>query len=270
MKIRVQVQVDERLLRMAELADPILMHAVQSAQWWGIGEWARQASGKLRTAYIPYLRGLAQDASLEQAQVVPEGVQGAIVLVGKFPNMLEQGAPAFDIKVGLLKSDKVKRTKVRVTKDGETVGGDPYINVPFRHRTSGTGVAVGGNLMPKDIRGIAQRLPRGGVLTGAQMDRSRVLKGVGADYGRRSKLPVGGMAAPYTWKSSPFANMVRSGAPRHTQYMTWRRVSLRSDANSWWHPGLPGVKLVGRVAPEIELALQKFLDAEMRRVLGSS
>lgn len=157
---------------------------------------------------------------------------------------IEHGYASFDQKPGLTSGPRS-----RLTRDGQR----RYNTIPFRHGTpTGTG-APRAHLptMPEDIYAIVRR-------EGVYRDPGAAV--LGQQRGQRTKLPAivnlqavlrglpGPMKAPYTWKAGQYEGMRRVGAPRHRQYMTWRRVSwpqtmnragklIGSDPNSWIHPG---------------------------------
>ena len=236
-------------------------YVVEQTQKWVVGEWAEVAKHVLTTSYIQYIDGLAQDGSLEPLSVAPEGYTAAVVLVGSFPNMLESGSPAFDIKPGLLRSPKAKRDRK----------GRPYIIVPFRSRpTAGsTGVAVGGGALPSGFPQLAQQLAfQGpGKPTQAQITAKSKFDVMAAAHPGAIKPQVGGMTGPYRWGSSPFAGMVKGGSKGHEQYMTFRAVSANSNPSSWWHPGLKGVDVAPQVAPRAQAAMEQLFNEQAQALL---
>lgn len=188
------------------------------------------ATKALHSTRQGYIRGL---------QFFDEGNgTGGLKLVGTLNNMLEQGASAFDIKEGMLKSAKVKVSKT----------GNLYITVPFRFATSGAGgfsEAFSGVLPPSvynAIRDVAKVTPVG---------RTPVLKK--DNLPEKYKDPALRTAIPetiankaydeYLHKSSIYEGLTKttsspSGGGRQTQYNTFRRISNLSDPNSWIHKGI--------------------------------
>lgn len=106
-------------------------------------EEASQALNQTRRRYI------------EAIKVVDSGkLEGTVLLdysKDKLVRMIEEGATAFDIKVGLLNSPNVKRTK----------DGRKYITVPFRVGAPGTigNSDVFSSIMPKGIYDIVKEAP---------------------------------------------------------------------------------------------------------------
>jgi len=159
-----------------------------------------------------------------------EDLTGEVFTTSPHGEYIEDGQPARDMKPKLLASPKAKTSK----------DGSKYITVPFRHGVPGS---VGLPAMPKHIYEQASRL--------GYSRRNGFLKALitGRKYewnGRLKELPEGQRShiAPhpggkYTWKSGQFAGMVRMGNKGHTQYLTFRRLSEKSDPASWMHPGVP-------------------------------
>ena len=100
--------------------------------------WAKQAKQNLHQSRDQYVNSIT---------VVPKGrFEGLIVLRGVLPNMIEQGASAFDMKVGFLASSKAKQKK-----DGTGM----YLTIPFRHATP---LAIGespifSEVLPNEVYG---------------------------------------------------------------------------------------------------------------------
>jgi len=128
----------------------------------------------------------------------------------------ETGVAPYDLKPGMLKSKKAKRSKK--TKD-------PYMDVPMSHRTSQRGH---GTLVPSNMRQAVQKAAKEAKQENAAM---RIFKG------GKGKA------------STPQTDMVVK--PEGTA-QTFRRVSKNSDPSSWIHPGTKGIGVFTEVAQEIE------------------
>lgn len=153
---------------------------------------------------------------------------------------------------GFLKSPKVKQ--------GST---GPYITIPLKLKTSGS---IGGSppVMPSVISRQATKLKMG-----ESMQLSKKYEG----YGLRTRLSADLKRwGHYTWQTSPFQgitkvarwpNLIPLGLPREASaaYMTFRRVSSKSDPNSWIHPGFQGKKLAEQVANKLDGIVSKIIDS---------
>lgn len=149
---------------------------------------------------------------------------GRVFSTSPYAAALEYGTGDRDMKPALLASPKAHTSK----------SGGRYISIPFRHGVPG---AESQPPMPVDIYRAAHALGRY-AQTRDRLQGSRVVGGMTvAQRGWRSKLPVGGMPGSYTWRTGPYAGMVKAGMARHTQYLTFRTVSSNSAPSSWWYPG---------------------------------
>lgn len=191
----------------------------------------------------------------------------------------EYGAPAWDMKPGLLK-------------------GRLYVDVPFRHGTPG---AVRFDPMIKEVfsavrksnvgepgfpesrggaKGLIPRVPAPGpdgksILTpihpiqpgeANRLYTNPFPQGGTIHTGQRTKIGIPGSATggaaltpihgarTYTWKTGKYEAMVRIGDTierafqgRHNRYMTFRRISSRSDAASWWYPRIDAHPHIGMI-----------------------
>lgn len=159
--------------------------------------------------------------------VAGDPFQGRVFSLAAYAAALEYGSGARDMKPALLASPKAHTTKT----------GGRYISIPMRHGTPG---AESMPPMPQDIYQAAKALGRYAE-TRQRLDGSRMVGGQSvAERAWRTKLPAAGMNGPYTWKTGLYSGMVKSGMRGHTQYITWRTVSTKSDPSSWWYPGVAG------------------------------
>jgi hypothetical protein len=236
-------------------AERIRTDAVQIGAELGYGEWIRLAQTNLHGSSRAYIDGL------QALSFIGKTALATITLAGWLPNSIENGLAPFDMKPGLLSGPNSRATKDR---------GGRYNTVPFRHGTPGV---TGRNFaaMPKNVYSKVKGL------TGARTTPGKGTVKTGGrgpsfgDLGKRSMLPVkGGRPGAYTWKSSPYAGMVRSTKKYQTatqsQYTTFRRVSSKSDPNSWWHPGFRAVRLAPQVVKYVEREIGAYI---RRRIEGT-
>lgn len=190
-------------------------------------EWVTFAAEKLGATRLDYIRAL---------DVTFDDKTGIITLKGKWPNMLEKGFPAFDIKRGFAKSPKRHKTK----------DGGWYINVPYRHKSP---TAKYGQRMPADIYMQAKQLrPYTDRLTGTEVTYPPRVSWTG-----------------YQHHSGIYENMIKvpQGQGKH-QYFTFRRASNKSDPKSWWHPGFKGIKVAPSVRNFAEKRVEQLLKDSFR------
>lgn len=196
-------------------------------------KWERTAQQRLKSTRQDYMLGLNTDDSVSY----PDAFTGVLTLKGGWPNMLERGFPAYDMKTGFGKSPK--RTPLRD-------GSGWYMTIPMRHRTpSSTGVA-GGTPMPEDVYA-----------------QARVLKAGTRLKDTETNYPPKQSWTGYQHKSGLYEGMQRDmkqyGKTRQSKYTTFRRVSSNSDPQSWMHPGFPGVEAIAVVEPFAQRTLNTTL-----------
>ena len=165
------------------------------------------------------------------------------------PMMLEEGASQFDIKDGMAKSDK------RVIKDG----GGWYITIPFRFATTealGESNIFSGKL-PAPIYEKAKNLATGDRLSITDLPDgyNKLLSNKQTGVEHKSPIYAGLMRQDVS--STEKEN--RGG------YISFRRISDKSDEGSWQHPGFAPMRLMNAALQEASLdvvagnAIDEFL-----------
>lgn len=166
---------------------------------------------------------------------------------------IEEGHGPFDEKPGFQRSDKVKEKK----------DGGWYLTIPFRwanpQAVADSGVFT--NIMPKEIYNLARR---NRVLKENKIPEQYRIPGV------RKEINTPEINVPeYIHKTSLYEGLTRvpasSGREKRSQYMTWRRVSDKSDPNSWWNGGIEAKHLMDKALEEsqfdrvADMAIDEFL-----------
>ena len=169
----------------------------------------------------------------------------------KLAMMLEDGADSFDIKEGLKKSSKKKMKK----------DGGWYITVPFRHATA-EALAESSTFsgqMPQEIEKLVKTV-----------GRPLKLSDLPAGYKEKRISRVG-----YQHKSAIYEGLQRqdiSSTKNENRggYFTFRRVSDKSEANSWIHPGFEPLKLMEKSLNElpVERIVDKSIDEFLTMKFG--
>jgi hypothetical protein len=179
-----------------------------------------------------YAKSLATGESMK----FPSFLYGVVMPVGydDGADRIEDGYSSFDMKSGLLNGPKS-----RPTADGQ----GRFNTVPFRHFTPNTSSAISVSMrMPDAVYSSAKQLSRSAPDENGQMNWGGTL-----DWNAQPATSWNG----YTHQSSIYQGMYRVGADKHTQYLTFRRVSTQrtvktrngtktigSAPNSWIHPGV--------------------------------
>lgn len=149
---------------------------------------------------------------------------------------IEEGCEPFDEKIFFAKS-----TKVNLKKDGGW-----YLTIPFRHATP-TAVAsssIFSSIMSKEVYNIAKN--NGGI----SVKRNQLPIG-DQKLESRKEIKSGNLIVPeYLHKTAKYEGLVRvnisSGNENRGGYFTFRRVSDKSDENSWWNGGIVPHKLMDK------------------------
>nr|DAG96438.1 MAG TPA: hypothetical protein [Herelleviridae sp.] len=158
---------------------------------------------------------------------------------------LEEGKEAWDEKPFFEASPR-KRLKA--------MGGGWYLTVPFRHATP-EAVAESGifqSVLPKEIYDIAKNNGGRGVSMAQLPEQYRQLGS------RKEIVTARGVIPEYTHKAPKYLGLVRvnvssTDKENRGSYMTFRRVSDRSDPNSWIHPGFDAHKFMDKALDQADI-----------------
>lgn len=241
----------------------ITQSVVEGVSWALYNEIREKASSDLRSTRPIYLRNLVQP------DIGP--LKGTIVLTGSLPNMLEQGATAFDMKEGFLKSSKAKQGK----------DGNKYLTIPFRWAGAGSlgeSEAFSG-VLPTEIQAMLKGIKAsktifgGKKVIGSGLDVKGTKFGSVLTRGAFQNLKTKRTFGSYTHKTPMHQGITKQWTTyekaMQTQYMSFRRVSLASDKNSWIHPGMTAKKFFERAheSLDIESLMGNIIDQELE-ILG--
>ena len=185
---------------------------------------------------------------------------------------MEVGMPAYDMKPGLLAGRNATRTK-----DGGWMN-----TVPFRHGTPGTsgrnfpamGTAYAreGVMSEKDATALGKRIYAAAKQLAPTL--SHPTKGV-QSAGKQGRLPAG-MAPKLRKKHATdiYAGMIRNSkdyaSDDQSTYMTFRRVSSKSRADSWIHPGFEGAGCFEEAASRAGAIAGKLIKYAMPGITGGT
>jgi hypothetical protein len=237
------------LLRFASGVFPHTQKAVYDATIAARDTWREVAGNELKHSTGTYVRSIGISTDIQ------DPLHGLVISNHPAARYLEQGYGPFDMKPGLLRSQKAK-----VSKEGHR-----YMTVPLRHGTPRTGATEAGR--GEERATLASMMPTGVAKMAEKLVRSHMKGGPGQkrlpDMGwfLQTKLTPRLLGLPaYTWKHGKFAGLVKTGAPGHTQYMTFRTVSAKkSDPSSWIHPGLRALRICEQAKVECEPTVKEIL-----------
>ncbi len=198
--------------------DDLMEYSVKQVTRSFASAWEQEAVRQLKSSRQQYVSSLV---------VVDEGrLEGAVVLVGTLPNMIESGADEFDMKIKMLQSPKAKTSK----------SGGKYITIPFKSGApSSLPENFNGGILPASVHQVVKSFSTDSV-TGKS--RGTVKQDLPVKFqAPQSKSLAGG--GEYTHKNSIYEG-VRKSIDRagNVGYESFRRISSNSDPNSWQFPGL--------------------------------
>lgn len=201
------------------------------------------ANSELRQTRSEYVRSISVDN--------PSVGVAIVELNGMLPNMLEHGASPFDMKEGFMHSSKVH----------QKLDGGWYLTIPFGHATPFTtgDFSTLGDPMPTEVYEKVKDLPAG---------RSLADDGDLPRLGARERIVTEGRVFDaYMRKHSPYEGIQKSTRENHSSYTSFRRVSDKSDPNSWIYTGLTARNFFGRaynehrLMHEVDIARDIFIDS---------
>lgn len=245
------------LIRMANIARDLpdalglsktsLNAALVVAQHMAYHHWGVLADRELNTSRTEYKRGI-------KLGEFAHGKSVSVLLEGEFPNMIEHGRDAWNLRETILKPGT---KNLHQSKDGHY-----YVHVPFRHYVKNIGKPYA-ELGFSDA--LVKRIQRGVNATRKELLGSRGAPGRGTKWGDR--LPSG--LAPLLRRrhvTDIYAGMVRQqkkyAVADQSYYMTFRTISNNPDTireDNWTHPGIKARNLVDRV-------MDYAVDAFMREI----
>lgn len=204
-------------------------------------EWRDQAKNELNGTRRQYVNSIIEGQ---------EGrFTGTVTLVGQLPNMIENGASAFDMKDGFARSSDKKI----VQRENGDLGW--YLTIPFTYARPGS---LGesekfSGVLPIDVNKALLKV------TKRDPEASLSSKDIPGDYAipkvrKEINLFDGSTAPEYKNKSSIYAGLkVQKNPSGGSQVMSFRRVSDNSDDNSWIHTGIEARNLADKALREVSL-----------------
>lgn len=178
-------------------------------------------------------------------------------LTGILPNMIEQGASAFDMKENFKKSQRVQYTVPVYSARGKQIrkGGDWYLTIPFRHGTPGiVGQAGFANEMPQEVYNVMRKRQSGRPLTASEIPTPHDIPKTRAAI---EETPNNPRYDEYVNKNSIYEGLTKvTGQYAKTAqntYMTFRRAGANSAAMSWIYSGIKAYKLADEAVDMVDV-----------------
>jgi len=174
-------------------------------------------------------------------------------LNGWLPNAIEQGLSGFDEKEGFKSStsDAFHRTK----------SGGWYLTIPFRHAVTGAIAESEAftNVMPSKVYKEAKKLGTGEGLNVKNLPKELQERKIRPKVITKSRI-----FEAYQHKHSIHSGIQRKKDTNRGTYVSFRRVSDKSDGDSWIHTGIQArnfaEKALVNVADTIDHLTKKYIE----------
>lgn len=216
--------------------DELLDYTVKEVTARFAEQWEQEAIDSLHSSRQQYINSLV---------VVDEGrAQGSVVLVGKFPNMIESGVDSWDMKSGFLNGPNAKTG----------ANGKKYNTIPFGFGTPGAlEENFTGGILPKEIHDIVKNKPANEPLE--RYDLKNVSASLKTPQKKSIKMPESKSFKEYQHKSSIYEGVSKrtDSATGQNTYGSFRRVSESSNPESWIHPGLEAQNIADKAIANFNL-----------------
>lgn len=220
-------------------------------------------SNKIQETYEQKFTEIIKDLPDEERKIYQEafivnknsdGVE--LNLEGDEANKLEEDSGPFDLKVGFSTSAKRK-----IKKDGGW-----YLIIPFRHATSKNVVNSSqfASILSRSLYDKARKTDK--PLTKKDLSPKDRIPGL------RKEINYQGIKIPeYMHKAPQYQGLIKVKIPGSSgsQYFTFRKVSDKSDPNSWIHPGMKGKKILDKLVDSIDIdsvvdeAISEYIENEL-------
>lgn len=221
--------------------------------------WEDEAKHSLHATRERYMKSL---------YVLDEGrMKGAVVLSynDKVVQMIEEGIGAFDIKEGFAHSPKRKEKK----------DGGWYLTIPFKIGAPNTigDSGVFGMVLPMPIYEVVKNKDlevngRSKGLTEAEIKSAGDNFALPKSRAAVSAIPTSKTFEEYKHKTSLFQGVikVKDSVTKQNTYMSFRRVSDKSDPNSFIHSGINAYNLAEKALSRLD----SVIEPEMTRAIDNA
>ena len=201
--------------------------------------WNDEVNRNLRSTRLDYLRAM----SVERISSNTIDFNLNYSKDNPVPVMMELGYPPFNEKEGFSTSSKRKLSK----------GGGWYLTIPFRHATSESLAESGAfnSVLPREVLQL--------VKSSSTPLAQKILPPAYNSPGERAAISRMNMnVGAYTHKNPIYQGLVRKDISstvkeKRSGYFTFRRVSDKSDPESWWHGGFVKKDLMGKAVRNMNI-----------------
>jgi len=215
-----------------------------------VSKWENIVSTSLHDTKSEYLKAIYTDRPDDNTSII--GLAGR---ESKLAMMIETGQSAFDEKEGFANSYKKHIKK----------NGGWFLTIPFRH---GTSEAIMEELIPHTNTTVLDFMKQGNTLSSKNLPAQYDVKDI------HSLTLNTGTVIRYQHKAPIHEGMHRrdissTDKEKRGGYFTFRRVSDKSDEQSWYHPGFEPHEFMERALSEAQIenivgiAGQEWLDTKL-------
>ena len=229
---------------------------------------------------------VGSDHRIQRKKVTP--FTHSVYSTDKVVHWLEYGLKSFDMKMTHPFGHKSRVVKPRVVngkikyfwtqkrKDGTkyTVGaGDMYLIIPFRHKTQNAKGQKGQKTLEDAYSDVKEQM-QDESFKRSKVRVSAVKSGkVEPNYWKylveRTQYSWGTkLEFPDTEEFKNLQGMVVMGSPKHSQFMTFRIVSVNSPPGSWMHPGIKARHYLGNIIERGQEQIQTVIEEALQKDLG--
>ena len=226
-------------------------------------KWEALAKQRLKSSLPEYVQNIIK---VDKGRFAKQ-----IVLTGVVPNMIEQGASAFDIKNGFKNSQKVRYTIPKYNKNGKQIakGGEWYLTIPFRIGVPGTAGQAGfTGQMPQEVYDVMRKQS-----SSIQLRLADIPSPYNIPQSRAAiqATPNNPNYAQYTHKNSVYEGLTKNtaqyGKTKQNTYGTFRRAGENSDPMSWIHKGIRPYNLAEEAVQQTDV--DTIVENEVKMFLES-
>lgn len=285
MKLSFQITVKVSAITIRKVDFQNIRRAIKELGYHIRNVWIDVAEAELNRATGQYIAAIQKDDAINLSK---DGFSVRVINTAPHAGVIEIGHFAYRLPEKINWSNT--KGKIKRTKDGT-----PYLTIPFQHFTPVEGIGDQGatyrhvkQQMPHEIYEYARRLtrsldvrtPKGGTKTewGGRLTKEtsfpEVHQGTPAGRFMTAAFYGGGKGMkPFVskmphWAASKYAGMVKTGAQKHTRYLTFR--TLTPNSSGWQIPAKAGKHIAEKVRKKVESDVVRAIQAALYKDVSDS
>lgn len=271
-------------------SDPALVELIAALNSIGSGAGFRNTERALSAlsgaVAMAWQKEVGPDRRIQRKKITP--FTHSVYSTDKMVHWLEYGLKPFDMKMThpygtkgrvikpRMRGGKVINQWTQKRKDGSpyTVqAGDPYLIIPFRHRTQGAKAKEGQATLESEYANVKSQMKEEGFVrsqvTTAPAESEKISKNYWKKEVQRAEYSWGSrLQFPEEDKFKNLQGMVVMGSPKQSQFMSFRVVSVNSPQGSWMHPGIKARHYLEKIMERGQQNIQAAVEAALERDLS--